>query len=77
MPVRNVLYMAALSASRYNPALKAFSQSPRRRQQEIQGMTRSRRFRLREFLEQLSHLLGRHADAGVSKGELDPTACPS
>ena len=25
MPVRNVLYMAALSASRYNPALKAFS----------------------------------------------------
>ena len=24
MPVRNVLYMAALSASRYNPALKAF-----------------------------------------------------
>ena len=26
MPVRNVLYMAALSASRYNPLLKAFSQ---------------------------------------------------
>ena len=25
MPIRNVLYMAALSASRYNPALKAFS----------------------------------------------------
>jgi transposase len=25
MPVRNVLYMAALSASRYNPALRAFS----------------------------------------------------
>ena len=25
MPVRNVLYMAALSASRYNPALKTFS----------------------------------------------------
>ena len=25
MPVRNVLYMAALSASRYNPPLKAFS----------------------------------------------------
>src|SRR4029077_15511081 len=25
MPVRNFLYMAALSASRYNPALKAFS----------------------------------------------------
>jgi transposase len=25
MPVRNVLYMAALSASRYNPALKKFS----------------------------------------------------
>jgi transposase len=25
MPVRNVLYMAALSASRYNPALKEFS----------------------------------------------------
>ncbi len=25
MPVRNVLYMAALSASRYNPAFKAFS----------------------------------------------------
>ena len=25
MPVRNVLYMAALSASRYNPHLKAFS----------------------------------------------------
>ena len=25
MPVRNVLYMAAFSASRYNPALKAFS----------------------------------------------------
>jgi len=25
MPVRNVLYMAALSASRYNPQLKAFS----------------------------------------------------
>jgi transposase len=25
MPARNVLYMAALSASRYNPALKAFS----------------------------------------------------
>jgi transposase len=25
MPVRNVLYMAALSASRYNPALKIFS----------------------------------------------------
>src|SRR5262249_10078501 len=24
MPVRNVLYMAALSASRYSPALKAF-----------------------------------------------------
>jgi transposase len=24
-PIRNVLYMAALSASRYNPALKAFS----------------------------------------------------
>jgi len=24
MPVRNVLYMAALSACRYNPALKAF-----------------------------------------------------
>jgi Transposase IS116/IS110/IS902 family len=24
MPIRNVLYMAALSASRYNPALKAF-----------------------------------------------------
>jgi len=24
MQVRNVLYMAALSASRYNPALKAF-----------------------------------------------------
>src|SRR4051794_7900723 len=24
MPVRNVLYMAALSASRYNPALKVF-----------------------------------------------------
>ena len=25
MPIRNVLYMAALSASRYNPALRAFS----------------------------------------------------
>src|SRR6267154_5289105 len=25
MPIRNVLYMAALSASRYNPALKTFS----------------------------------------------------
>ena len=25
MPIRNVLYMAALSASRHNPALKAFS----------------------------------------------------
>jgi len=25
MPVRNILYMAALSASRYNPALKTFS----------------------------------------------------
>ena len=25
MPIRNVLYMAALSASRYNPALTAFS----------------------------------------------------
>jgi hypothetical protein len=25
MPVRNVLYMAALSASRYNPDLKTFS----------------------------------------------------
>jgi transposase len=25
MPVRNVLYMAALSASRYNPHLKVFS----------------------------------------------------
>ena len=25
LPVRNVLYMAALSASRYNPHLKAFS----------------------------------------------------
>jgi len=24
LPVRNVLYMAALSAARYNPALKAF-----------------------------------------------------
>ena len=25
VPIRNVLYMAALSASRHNPALKAFS----------------------------------------------------
>ena len=25
MAIRNVLYMAALSASRYNPALRAFS----------------------------------------------------
>jgi transposase len=24
MPVRNILYMAALSAARYNPALKVF-----------------------------------------------------
>src|SRR5438046_9750087 len=28
MPIRNVLYMAALSASRYNPALKTFSNRP-------------------------------------------------
>jgi hypothetical protein len=31
MPVRNVLYMAALSACRDNPALKIFPQPPRRR----------------------------------------------
>ena len=42
MPVRNVLYMAALSASRYNPALKAFSNRLARRQQKTQSHHRRR-----------------------------------
>src|SRR5262245_29327010 len=41
MPVRNVLYMAALSASRYSPA-QNLPQSPRRRRQKIQGHHRRR-----------------------------------
>jgi transposase len=29
MPVRNILYMAALSAARYNPALTAINKKPK------------------------------------------------
>jgi transposase len=42
LPVRNVLYMATMSACRYNPALKVFHDRLAARQQETKGRHRCR-----------------------------------